>query len=714
MRKCLPRPVVESVAFETVLPCLFLESGTVAHIKESMGRKIYLEDIPLDDAWAAFVEALEAAGLWRALSSETINVAEANGRVTAEAVWARISAPHYHASAMDGYAVRAEDTAGATETSPVRLALLDADGDPAALDRPALPVNTGHPLPTWANAVIMIEHTHLITGDDGRPGIEIRASPPPWQHVRPMGEDIVATELTLPANHRLRPVDLGALAGSGQATVAVYRRPRVAVIPTGSELVPVETIEVANVTPGQIIEYNSIVLAAQIEGWGGLATRWPIVPDKLEAIGSAVKAASEDHDLILVNAGSSAGSEDYTAQVVESLGRLLVHGVAVRPGHPVILGMVEPPIDHVDEPQPRGAESPPSAPQSTPIIGVPGYPVSAALTGEIFVEPLLARWQGRPAHRPETLEAIVTRKLVSPTGDDDFVRVAVGKVSGRVIATPLSRGAGVISSLVRADGLVHVPRFSEGVEAGKSVSVHLYRSPAEIERTIVAIGSHDLTLDLLAQFLAERGEGLRLTSANVGSLGGLIALRRGEAHFAGSHLLDPDTGQYNTSYVRRYLPEVDVLLLTLVGREQGWILPPGNPKNVSTWADVTRPDIRIVNRQRGAGTRVLLDYELERLGAKPEAVRGYEREEFTHLAVAAAVSSGTADAGLGIRAAARALELHFVPLVKERYDLVIPRTHYESDLLRPLLNLLEDKKFREAVAAMPGYDVEPMGELVSE
>jgi putative molybdopterin biosynthesis protein len=671
-----------------------------------MARKIYLEDIPLEEAWAAFMAALEAVGLWRSLPSEVVTVAEASGRLTAEAVWARLSAPHYHASAMDGYAVRAEDTVEATETNPIRLTLLEADGGEVTVDRPALPVNTGHPLPPWANAVIMIEHTHSIPGDGGLPAIEIRASLPPWHHVRPMGEDMVATELTLPANHRLRPVDLGALAGSGHATVAVYRRPRVAIIPTGSELVSVETIAEAIMRPGQIIEYNSIVLAAQIEGWGGLATRWPIVPDEFEAIRSAVEAASEDHDLVLVNAGSSAGSEDYTAQVVESLGRLLVHGVAVRPGHPVILGLIDP----VD---PQHTESSLPAPGSTPIIGVPGYPVSAALTGEIFVEPLLAHWQGRPARRLQTLEAIATRKIVSPTGDDDFVRVAVGKVGDRVMATPLSRGAGVISSLVRADGLVRIPRFSEGVDAGTGVTVHLYRSPAEIERTIVAIGSHDLTLDLLAQFLAARGEGLRLASANVGSLGGLIALRRGEAHLAGAHLLDPDTGQYNTSYVRRYLAEQDVVLVTLVGREQGWILPPGNPKGVLTWADISRPDVRIVNRQRGAGTRVLLDYELERLGLKPEAVRGYGREEYTHLAVAAAVASGTADAGLGIRAAARALELLFVPLAQERYDLVIPRKHYESELLRPLLNLLKDKAFRETVAAMPGYDVEPMGELVA-
>ncbi len=663
-----------------------------------MKRKFYLEDIPLDEAWAAFRAALTEADLWRPLGAETVPLEQANGRVTAEAVWARISSPHYHASAMDGYAVRAEDTIGASEGTPLILRVTSGESQIAGEEgatRPATPVaqavNTGHALPAWANAIIMIENVQPVTLSDGRAGIEIRAAVPPWFHVRSMGEDMVATELVLPANHRLRPVDLGALAGSGHTAVTVYRRPRVAIIPTGSELVPAETEEPQ---PGHVVEYNSLVLAAQVESWGGIATRLPAVPDNFEAIREAVLSVAVDHDLILLNAGSSAGSEDYTAHVVESVGQLLVHGVAVRPGHPVVLGITNEEDKHV-----------------VPIIGVPGYPVSAALTGEIFVEPLLARWQGRAPHRPATLQGTLTRKVVSPTGDDDFVRVIVGRVGDQYTVTPISRGAGVITSLVRADGIMRIPRFSEGENAGAAVTVHLYRDPAEIESTIVAIGSHDLALDLMAQFLAARHEGLRLASANVGSLGGLIALRRGEAHLGGSHLLDPETGEYNVSYVRRYLPGMDVVLVKLADREQGWIVPPGNPKNLSDWADAARPDITLVNRQRGAGTRVLLDYELGKLGIEPEAVRGYEREEYTHLAVAAAVSSGAADVGLGIRAAARALKLDFVPLAHEAYELVIPYRHYESDLLRPLLDLLQDAEFRAAVAAMPGYEVSDMGQI---
>ena len=723
-----------------------------------MERTIYLEDIPLDEAWAAFRAALIDGHLWQPLGEETVPLSEAAGRVTAAAVWARLSSPHYHASAMDGYAVRAAETVGASEAVPLTLVLVDAQGSrgagaqggkegqgggwgeahgkeeaqesiispapllprpPALQTPPALPVNTGHPLPPWADAVIMIEHVQPVTLADGRAGIAIRAAVPPGHHVRSMGEDMVATELTLPANHRLRPVDLGALAGSGHATVRVYRRPRVAIIPTGSELVAVESGEPP---PGRIIEYNSLVLAAQVAEWGGLPTRWPIVADDFDAIREAVGLAAANHDLILLNAGSSAGSEDYTAAVVQSLGRLLVHGVAVRPGHPVILGMIEGHDEHQitnyelrmtnEERAALVISSDDRSRHSslvTPIIGVPGYPVSAALTGEIFVEPLLARWQGQQPNRPPTLVGRLTRKIVSHTGDDDLVRVVVGQVDDAYTVTPISRGAGVITSLVRADGLVRIPRFSEGADAGMTVTVHLYRDPREIEHTITIIGSHDLTLDLMAQFLAERANGARLVSANVGSLGGLTALRRGEAHLAGSHLLDPATGEYNLSYIRRYLPGEEIALVTLAGREQGWLVPPGNPLGLRGWADAARPDVRLVNRQRGAGTRVLLDYELGKLGIEPAAVRGYEREEFTHLAVAAAVASGAADAGLGIRAAAGALKLDFVPLAHEQYQLVIPRRHYESDLLRPLLGLLADETFRAAVAAMPGYDVGQMG-----
>lgn len=652
---------------------------------------IYLHDIPLSEAQARLEAALQDAGRAGLLGVEEIFLDErAAGRILAEPVWARICSPHYHASAMDGFAVRSADTDGAMPNQPVTLACqrLPDEGPAAYLD-------TGDPLPDWADAVIPIENVEPIDGQ-GRPSpnarkppaIRIRAAVTPWSHVRPMGEDIVATQLVLPAGHALRPVDLGAVAACGHERLQVARKPRVAIIPTGSELVPVGW----PVKAGEIIEYNSIVLAAQVNAWGGDAERLPITRDDFDQICRRVVEASGSHDLILLNAGSSAGSEDFSARVVETLGELLVHGVAVRPGHPVIIGML------------------PTAGGRIPIIGVPGYPVSAALTGEIFVEGLLARWLGRRPVEPETLEAQLTRKITSPAGDDDYLRVAVGKVGEKILAAPLARGSGVITSLVRADGITILPRGSQGLPAGAKVTVRLYRPLSELANTIFAIGSHDITLDLLAQHLAGRDR--RLVSANVGSQAGLIALRRGEAHLAGSHLLDPQTGEYNLASINQYLPGVAVVLITLVGRQQGLLVPRGNPKEIRKLEDLARRDVLYVNRQRGAGTRVLLDYHLELLGMDTAAVRGYHQEEYTHLAVAAAIASGRADCGLGIAAAAQALELDFVPLFQERYDLVIPEQYHESNLLVPLHQVLVDPGFRQAVASLPGYDVSEMGTRV--
>jgi putative molybdopterin biosynthesis protein len=673
-----------------------------------MTRNVYLEDIPLDQAWQRLIDALQAIDRWQPIESEVIPIDRALDRVTAEPIWARVSSPAYHSSAMDGYAVRAIDTIDANETSPLQLQI----GSQTKY------IDTGDPLPAWADAVIQIEHVQPI----GDHAIEIRASVAPWTAVRSMGEDMVATELVLPANHVLRPVDLGAIAASGHATISVRRKPRVAIIPTGTELITVEQAAQAGVKTGDIIEYNSIVLAAQVEAWGGEAYRYEIIPDNFDEIKVAVQDAAANFDLILINAGSSAGSEDFTARIVEELGRLLVHGVAVRPGHPVILGIIEKQASDTryaisDMPSAIGHQ-----PSAIPIIGVPGFPVSAALTGEIFVEPLLAKWLGIPGREKQTVEATITRKLLSPIGEDEWVRVAVGKVGDRIVAAPLTRAAGVITSLVRADGIVRIPRFSEGVNAGDKVRIDLYTPIDEINRTIVHIGSHDLTLDLLAQHLADtqtnasipKSAHRRFVSANAGSLGGLIALKRGEAHLAGSHLIDPATGEYNFAYVKQYLRDVPVVLVTLLRREQGLIVAKGNSKNISSLKDLARPDVRFVNRQRGAGTRVLLDYRLSELKIDPSDVQGYQREEYTHLAVAAAVQSGVADCGLGVRAAARALDLDFVSIEWERYDLVIPKPYYESDLLRPLLMLIRDESFKKIVAGLEGYDPSPIGEVISE
>jgi putative molybdopterin biosynthesis protein len=637
-------------------------------------RQYYLSDIPLPEALQKFHEVLAEAGALTLAEAEMLALDQAHGRVTAAPVWAARSSPHYDAAAMDGVAVRARETIGATETSPLRL----------SVGEQAVWVDTGDPMPPGFDAVIMIEVIHQVDQST----IEIQAPVAPYQHVRPLGEDIVATELVLPGSHLLRPQDLAACAAAGLTTVAVRKPPHVAVIPTGTELVPIGT----EPKPGDIVEFNSLMLGAMIAEWGGRATRWPAIPDDYERLKQTILAAVAASDIVAVNAGSSAGSEDYTARAVADLGRLVVHGVAVRPGHPVVLGVV----------------------RQRPVVGIPGYPVSAALTCELFIKPLIEHKLGLPPGTHPKITAHISRKVLSPTGEDEYLRVRLGRVGTKMVATPIQRGAGVIMSLVRADGLVVIPRFSEGLDAGQEVTVELLRSPESLDGTIVAIGSHDLTLDLLASELRRGHPDLTLASSNVGSLGGLLALQRGESHLAGSHLLDETTGEYNLSFIRRYVPGRALVVVNLVHRIQGFIVPPGNPKSLTTLVDLTRDGITFVNRQRGSGTRVLLDYLLNQQGIAPAHIAGYEREEFTHLAVAAAVAGGRADVGLGVLSAARALGMDFVALQNEQYDLVIPREFYDSELLQPLLALIRSQAFQQQVEALGGYDVSTMGEVVAE
>lgn len=639
----------------------------------------YLHDIALDEALERWWRGLEEAGALRPMPGERVPLWEATGRVTAAPVWARLSEPHYHASAVDGYAVVAADTVGATETSPKRL----------AIGTQAVYVDTGDPVPEDKNAVIMVEQVQPVReapGDGPPTHIEIMQPIAPWRNVRLMGEDIVVSQLIVPTNHRLRPQDVGAIAGAGHESVVVRRRPHVAILPTGTELVPPG----APLQPGDIIEFNSLVLAGLVEECGGKATRLEPVPDDFEQILEAVDRVLDTHDVVIINAGSSAGSEDYTARVVQSLGTLFAHGVAIRPGHPIVLGSA------------RGKA----------ILGAPGFPVAAALSFDLFARPLLYRLQGLETPARPRARAVMTRKVLSPMGEDEFMRVSLGRVGRQVVATPLKRGSSIIMSLVLADGVVRIPRFSEGVHAGEEVEVELYVPPEVLDRSIVVTGSHDLTMDLLADALQREGKGVRLVSTNVGSLSGLLALQRHEAHLAGSHLLDEETGEYNVPYVRRLIPDREVVVLGFVYREQGLMVQPGNPKGIRDLEDLLRPEVTFVNRQRGAGTRVLLDYELRKRGLNPREIRGYERMEYTHLAVAAAVKGGAADCGLGILAAARALGLDFIPLFRERYDLIIPREHYESDVLAPLLAIIRSDRFREAVEALGGYDASRMGEVI--
>ncbi|MEA5362348.1 molybdopterin biosynthesis protein [Amycolatopsis sp., V23-08] len=632
----------------------------------------FVSDVPAVQALAAWREARAVAGCPARVEAVRVPVGDAVGRVTAEPVWATRSSPAFDSAGMDGIAVRAADTVGAAETTPVLLA-------PGGFEV----VDTGDPLPPGYDAVVMREHVHHTA--DG--SAELRAGVPPYQHVRSIGEDISAAELLLPQGHRLRPVDVAACAAAGATTLAVRRAPVVAIVPTGDEIRPIG----AELAPGDILDTNSLMLAAQAREAGCEARVTEIVPDDPAAIAAMVRTAAADADLVLLIAGSSAGRDDYTARVVAETGSLAVHGVAVRPGHPVVLGTVG----------------------ETPIVGVPGYPVSAALTFDIFAAPLLAELEGAAPHERPSAAARLARKLPSALGTDDWVRVRLGRVHDQVVATPLPRGAGVLTSLVRADGLLVVPAGLEGHHAGEEVRVELLRGLADIGRTIVAIGSHDLVLDLAASALRATDPLITLASSNVGSLGGLVALRDGLCHIAGSHLLDPATGEYTLSYVDKLFgPDVDVAVVRLVHRDQGLLVASGNPLGLTGIGDLTRPGLRYVNRQRGAGTRVLLDHELTRRGIDPAEVPGYAREEHTHLAVAAAIAAGRADTGLGILAAARAFGLDFVPVAQEPYDLVLRTRDLDSAQLRPLWTLLEQPDFQAEVEKLGGYSCAETGRRI--
>ena len=652
---------------------------------------VYLNDVPLEVAQQIFYDTLEEVGLNGILATENIPLDEnACKRILAEPIWAKISSPHYHASAMDGFAVKASSTVGALPTLPLDLMCSQANPQAYYLD-------TGDSLPAWADAVIPIENVEPIDKSGNlahnlrKPNkIRIRSAVTPWSHVRPMGEDMIATQLVLPAGHEIRPIDLGAIAACGHTFICVSRKPKVGILPTGSELIPIGV----EAKSGDIIEFNSIILASQINSWGGQATRFPITPDHFELLLEKTIEAAKNNDLVLINAGSSAGSEDFTADIVTKLGHLLIHGIAVRPGHPVIIGLLS--IEN----------------RSVPVIGVPGYPVSTALTGEIIIQPLISKWLGRKPFVQETIKASLTKKITSPAGDDDFIRVVVGKVGNRYLAAPLSKGAGVITSLVRADGITILGRGVQGLPAGSEIDVNLYRSKTEIDRTILVIGSHDISLDIMAQFLASNNRGF--SSANVGSQGGLIALSRKECHLSGSHLLDPLTGEYNLSYVKKYLPNTAVKIMGFVYRQQGLMFPKGNPKKIQNFEDLRRKDVTFINRQRGAGTRVLLDYHLTRLGIDVNGIQGYQHEEFTHLGVAASIASGRGDCGLGIAAAAHALDLDFIPVEQERYDLIIPNHFFYDPLLAPLLELLSSDRFKSSISNLPGYDTQNMGKIIYE
>jgi putative molybdopterin biosynthesis protein len=628
-----------------------------------MSRNIYLKTVPVARALQTMKREIDRDAL---LKTERIPAEECAGRVTAAPVYARYSSPTFHSAAMDGYAVVAESTFAAREGSPVRL------------ERGArcIAVNTGNPLPEGTDAVIMIEH--VLKEDEDT--ILIERPVFPMQHVRRIGEDIVATELLLPQNHTLNAYDVGALLSAGIWEVEVWERVHIHLIPTGDEVLDF-THRPAPV-PGQVIESNSQVFKALAENLGCQVTRTPPVRDLRDRLARAVMEGVESSaHIVVVGAGSSAGSKDFTRSVIEELGTVLVHGITVMPGKPSIMGMVRGKI----------------------VVGAPGYPVSAVVCFEELIAPLAAWLERTSRCERRTVDVEFSRKVPSRLGTEELVRLAIGRVGDKYVGTPLGRGAGMITTLTRAQGMARIPVDSEGLEQGTVVPAELFVPESELSRTLVAVGSHDNTMDLLGNELMGRSDPIRLSSTHVGSMGGLSALKSGSALVAGAHLFDPEEGDYNFPYLKRYLPDRKVTVVNLAIRHQGLIVPRGNPLGIKGVQDLVREDVRFINRQRGAGTRILLDDHLRRAGIDPGAIAGYEKEEFTHMAVAVNVLTGAASCGLGIYAAARALDLDFVPLARERYDLIFPDA-LQDEKIEILLDLIREEGFKQKILDLGGYE----------
>ena len=630
-------------------------------------RNLYLKTTPVQEAIDIYRSEVEKRV---ELQYETIPVTESLNRITGKAVYAKYCSPLFNAAAMDGIAVNAAKTEGASEGTPVEL----------VFGKDYRIIDTGDPIHEPYDAVIMAEDL-LETEDENK--VKIISPAVPWQHIRPVGEDIVAGEMILPGRHCIRPIDVGVLLSGGIVEIEVVKNPTVAIFPTGTEIIEPGT----EPKDGDIIESNSRMFENMAKVQGAEAVRFETIPDDYERIRDAVKEAAEKFDMVIINAGSSAGTEDYTVHVLRELGEVIIHGVSIKPGKPVILAFVN----------------------NKPVIGLPGYPVSAYIGFENFVSPVLSYMGGRVEKKNKKVEAVISRRLVSSLKHKEYVRVKVGCVGDKIVAAPLARGAGAAMSLVRADGFCVIPQNSEGCEAGEKLEVELYRELEEIKNTAVVIGSHDLILDIMADMMPNHFPGMYLSSTHVGSMGGLMALKRGEAHIAPIHMLNEETGVYNVSYIEKMFHE-PVALIKGVGRVQGIMVKKGNPLYISSVEDLKK--VRFVNRQRGAGTRMLLDFCLKERGIMPEEIRGYDREAATHMAVAALVAGESADAGLGIRSAALAMKLDFIEVGQEEYDFAVPEKYLELPYIRAFVQILKSEEFHKKLQELGGYTWERAGEIV--
>jgi len=637
-------------------------------MKEDNKRNVYIGNTDIREAIKLYSEKLNIDGKpkWK-----NVKPWEAYGRITWEGVFANYSSPNYNASAMDGIAVKYKKTLEATEINPVGL---KKDEDYKIID-------TGDPIREPFNSVIMIED--VVEIDENT--VEITSPAFPWQHVRQIGEDIVAGEMVVPSKHKLRPVDIGGIISGGVEKIKVYKKPRVGIIPTGTEIVDLGK----NLEEGDIIESNSRIFQGLILEYGGEPNRYKPVIDDYNQIKEAVERSVEENEVTIINAGSSAGTEDYTSDIISKLGEVVVHGLAIKPGKPAILGIVN----------------------DKPVIGIPGYPVSAYFVFENIAREIIRKYLGGLKKEKNHIEAVLSRRIVSNLKQEEYVRMKLGKVDNKIIATPLKRGAGVTMSLINADGILTIPKEYEGIEKGEIIKVELMTNLNNIDNTIVSIGSHDLIIDLMRDSMHKNHPEYSVSSAHTGSMGGVMALRNKETHIAPIHLLDEKSGKYNEEFIKKYLKDRKIAYIKGVKREQGLIVKKGNPKEIKEFKDITKQDVVFINRQKGSGTRILTDYLLKENSVDRNQVIGYDREGNTHMAVSSAVASGTADVGIGVYSAAEIMGNEFIKIKEEEYDFALDLKLIKEDKIQKFINILKDKDFKKKLESLGGYNTEFSGEV---
>lgn len=610
-------------------------------IRRAARQEQFLAIVSAEEAMRRFQAALDL----RPLPAETVPLAAALGRVVAQGVAALADAPPFDRSSVDGFALRAADSAGASEAEPRRFRLnaevLACGVAPAIEVSPgtATAIATGGVVPRGADAVVMIEQTALEEGPDG-PVMLLSRAAAPGQCIAFAGSDIARGEALLRAGTPVTSREIGMLAAAGLAEIPVVRRPRVAVLSTGDELVPPGQ----PLPPGGIYDSNAAILCAAVAEHGGEAVPLGIFRDEVAVLEAAVRQALEVADLVVMSGGTSKGAGDVSHRILARLEApgVLVHGVALKPGKPLCLAAVG----------------------SKPVVILPGFPTSAVFTFQEFVVPVIRALAGLPARQESEVTASLAVRTPSELGRTEYVMVSLAEAGEGLRAFPLGKGSGSVTAFSQADGFFAIPALDQGAEAGAPVQVRLIGHARPPDLTL--IGSHCLGLDAVLEALAAQGISGRTLA--VGSLGGLAAAKRGECDLAGAHLLDPATGTYNAPFLAPGLR-----LVPGWRRLQGVVHRPGDPRfeGLSGPEAIRRaaadPACLLVNRNAGSGTRILLDGLLG--GVRPA---GYANQPKSHNAVAAAVAQGRADWGVAIATVAAAYGLGFLPLADEHYDFFLP------------------------------------------